>query len=228
MMEKAKKIETLRRAFQDAPATTPTPESCPDAESIWDAAAGELSAKERRRVVSHLSTCPECAHAWRLAWAMQAEMREEAEDTGHTYTTVIGPWKRFAPQIAAAAMLILALGVGVVLTGPGPEPRAPVHRSAVVEHEIESLVPEDEALPREELVLRWTPAGEGAVYDVQVMTRELEPLAHAEDLEETTFEVSEEVLAQLPAEAEVLWRVEARLPDGTVQRSVQTFVTRIE
>ncbi len=217
-MKEAKKIETLRREFQDARATAQPQGACPDAESIWDAATGDLPAEERREIVSHLGSCADCTHSWRLAWAMQAEMRDEGgkTDTQSTYgVVVLNRWKRFAPQVAAAALLVFALGVGVMWNQPEPVDRTPAVRGATVEHEIESLLPEGEGLPREEFVLRWEFPKQGVTYDLRVMTSDLRSTLHeAHGIQSKSYQVPEEKLSNVASERDVVWSVRVRSADG--------------
>lgn len=232
-MNEASKIETLRREFQNVPTTAKAPEDCPDQETIWAAAAGEVSAEERRRVVSHLSTCAECAHAWRLAWALQAEMRAEAEESashnGHANGVVEGPWKRWkqlAPHVAAAALLLVALGVGVMIQQPETPPPAPVHRG-VVDQEIQSLIPEGEALPREDFVLRWDFPDDDAIYDLRVMTPDLREVLHEKRaIHGLSYEVPARELREIAPSEGVVWTVQARSADG-VLLAEKTFRTTV-
>lgn len=226
----AKKIETLRREFQDS--TAPPQGACPDTERIWDAAAGDLPVEQRREVVSHLCSCAECTHAWRLAWAMQAEMREEAVgNASHSgqETVVTGPWaqwKPYLPKVAAAAMLILALGVGVMWNQPEPVDRTPAVRGATVEHEIESLIPEGEALPREDFVLRWSSGPQDATYRIRVLDEEMNELTQAANLQAATFQVPREALENIPARGNVYWYVETY--EGSARVNEASFVTPVK
>lgn len=221
----AKNIETLRQGFQSLPAGAGSTKDCPDAETIWDAAAGELPVDERRQVVSHLATCSECNHAWRLAWAMQTEMRRNEEGT-----VVNGPWSwtRYTSQIAAAALLVLTLGVGVLLTGPEVETHPPVHRglAPTAEAEIESLIPEGEALPRDNFVLRWTSSYENPTYDLRVMDATMESLTSKTGLREAKFRVAPEFLEPIRSGSSVYWSVQA-FGDSGATLGKETFVTEL-
>lgn len=222
----AKNIETLRQGFQSLPAGAGSTKDCPNAETIWDAAAGDLPVDERRQVVSHLSTCGECNHAWRLAWAMQTEMRRDEEGT-----VVNGPWSwtRYTSQIAAAALLVVTLGVGVLLTGPELETHPPVTRglAPAAEVEIRSLIPEGEALPRDNFVLRWT-GPQDASYSIRVLDMDMDELTRADHLEEPIFRVPADSLAGVSSQEDVYWSVALAATQSNGQSNPSTFITRLE
>lgn len=216
---------TLREAFQARTGGPPPGTTCPDPARIYDAARGALPPGETREVVEHLAVCPECAEAWRLAAAFEEEAGV-ADEPAPVVTRSI--WR---PRLVAAAATLLAaaLAAGLwwsVVTVPE---QAPVYRAAG-EAEIVSLLPEGEPLDREQPVLLWRlgpeAVPEGTTYDLQVSTAALEPVAEASELEEPRYQLPKEALADLPAGAQLLWRVEARTPDGRRIAS-PTFVTPI-
>ena len=47
---------------------------CPDNERIFDAVAGTLPVRERRKLIAHTSVCGACAQAWRVALELQRAM----------------------------------------------------------------------------------------------------------------------------------------------------------
>jgi len=218
----------LREAF--AARTGPGPGgtgACPVPERIYDAARGALPPGEVREVVEHLAACPECAEAWRLAVALE----EEARAGGAVVDPAAArrPWY-LQPVRAAAAAAVALVAVAVVWTVVQQPEDAPVWRDAG-RLEIRSLLPEGEALPRGEAVLRWTPVPEedpeGTTYDVLVSTEEDPfPIAEADRLEETSYRIPPDVMEAVPAGGEILWQVEALLADGRTVAS-PTYKVRI-
>lgn len=217
----------LRQAFA-AGAGAPATEGCPDPDRIYAAVRGRLPADETRDLVDHVAVCPECAEAWRLAVAFE----EEAASGGES----AAPGKRGSHPArpawwaTAAAVLVAVVAAGVWWsTGPGAG-EAPVYRAGG-EEEIRSLVLEDDPLPREDAVLRWTAVPEGGseetTYDILVSTEDLDPVAEASELQEPRYRIAPDTLEGVPSGADLLWRVEARLPGGRRVAS-PTFVVRIQ
>jgi hypothetical protein len=187
----------------------------PDAERIWDAVSGALPPDERRRIVDRVAADPAWAEAWRLA-------SEVYRDT----SAASAPprlWLRH-PYLAAAASLAILVGAGILareVLAPAPIYRTPGAGG------IESLVPEDQAVPRENLVLRWTGAEPGARYEVTVTTESLLVVTTARDLEKPEYRVPAERLSEIPPGGKLYWQVRARLPGGSEDRS-RTFVATIQ
>jgi hypothetical protein len=206
--------ERLRAAFQ-ARRTRATQESCPAAADLWSAVRGEGSLESRRALVDHTSACGACAEAWRLAM-----------DVSRDLASARRPWHGSFAALAAAAALVLALGGGVWLSWMPGHVETPGFRGGEAPV-IRSLVREDEALPRRDFRLRWSPGPDGSHYDVRVTTESLQVLAGGQRLAEPFFLVPESALAPLPKDSRILWRVEAALPDGERVASA-TFVTRLE
>jgi len=217
---------TLREAFQARTGGPPPGTSCPDPGRIYDAARGVLPSGATREVVEHVALCPDCAEAWRLAAAFEEEAGAGEEPVS---VRARSPWY-LRPVAAAATLVLAALAAGLwwtVVTVPEEEP---VYRAGG-ELEIRSLLPEGEPLPRDEAVLRWTlgeaGAPEGTNYDLLVSGEDLQPLSEAGDLEEPSYQIPPGALEALPSGAQILWRVEAHLPDGRSARS-PTFTTSVE
>jgi hypothetical protein len=92
---------------------------------------------------------------------------------------------------------------------------------------LQSLIPEDEPLPRERFVLRWVPAAEGAVYDVLVTTERMDTLARGTGLDEAEFKVAEDVFESVESGSPIFWQVSAHLPDGRRIES-PTFIVSVK
>jgi len=205
--------EAFRAGEEDVP---PDAAACPSTERVWDAARGELAAEPIHEVIKHLRTCSSCAAEWRAA--MEPEARE-AE------AVLIAPWRRWAP-LAAAAVLVVGVGLVVVLRQPDRVSDGTAMRTATG-REIEPLVAEDQALPRERFLLRWAPVEEDARYTVKVDLRDLTRVTVARDLHEPEFLVPAEALKDVPSGATLVWRVEATLVDGSCVVS-KAFLVRLE
>lgn len=208
-------IDRLRESYlASLRETSKTAAEAPDAERIWDAVSGALPPEERRQIVDRVAVDPAWAESWRLA----SEVHGATAGAGAPRSY----WRNH-PLLAAAASIALVVGAGILareVLAP-----APVYRD-LGGVSIESLVPENETIPREELVFRWTPLEPGARYDVTVTTEGLQVVSTARDLEAGEHRVPAERLSEIPSGAKLYWQVTARLPGGEEIRS-RTFVTTI-
>lgn len=187
-------------------------EGCPDPATIWDAVHARLNPSRIRQVIEHTALCPSCASDWRVA--MRSPTAEAAGSSRG--------WPRFA---AVAAILLAAIVFGVSRFGD-PAPGIPVYRTST-DSTIRSLLPPDESISRGKALLRWNAIGEGALYDVEVGTLDLTPLATAREIEETEFLIPAPALDSLADGESIVWRIEATLPDGR-HVSSEAFITRLE
>jgi hypothetical protein len=178
-----------------------------------------LAADEIRDVIDHFVACPSCAADWRAAkgWEADAETPVEPE----VLVRARRPILRWA-GLAAAVLLVAVLAAYRILS---PVPSEPVYRTG--SEAIRSLVPEDEVLPRDAAVLRWTPVGEDAVYSVEVGLIDLTTLFSVREISETELRIPSEALEKVETGESIVWRVEAQLPDGRRMAS-GAFLHRIE
>lgn len=208
-------IDRLRESYLESlRETAKTAADAPDAERIWDAVSGAMPPEERRQIVDRVAVDPAWAEAWRLATEVHGATSGAGARRGYF---------RSHPLLAAAASVALVVGAGILareVLAP-----APVYRD-LGGVAIESLVPENETIPREELVLRWTPVEPGARYDVTVTTEDLRVVSTASDLEAPEHRVPGERLSEIPSGGRLYWQVTARLPGGEEARS-RTFVAAI-
>lgn len=214
-------LDTLRRAFVGGGEPLVAGSTCPSAAEIWDAAHAELDPARAREIVRHVATCAACAADWHLAMR-GGERPAVAADLRPPRSSAVARWVRLA---GAAAVLA---GIGWLgLQGVRERETPPVFREGAGAAEIRALVPEDRPLARDGALLRWSALGEGARYTVELSAEDLTPLHTAHGLAASELEVPPEVLSRVgPGEA-IVWRVEARLPDGT-RVSSGAFVHRLE
>lgn len=186
-----------------------------DAERVFDALHGNLSAEERRAVVDELVLDPDAAETWRLARELAPDPAVVAASTGRE------AWRWLS--IAAAA--VLAVGLAWQFFGPRGSLKEPAYRS-VEQRTITSLLPQGAVLSRTQPVLRWT-AVEGARYRVRVLTPDLEVLQETGELTAPEYTLSADVLRRIPSGGQILWQVEGRVPGSGVVAS-PTFTVRVE
>jgi len=217
-------LASLRRAFAADSQQTPDPALCPPPEKIWDAVRGDLPADELREIVEHTAACAACAEDWRLACSLQDK----------EVAAAAAPVLRFAPRqrllrnwgLAAAAALALSV-VGVQWYQKQQAPGTAEYRESR-QASIRSQVPENQALPRDRCVLKWSaPAPPGVTYSLQVSTEDLRVVVSTEGLKTQEYQVPANALAGLPAGAKLLWKVDADLPDGSRVASA-TFVATVQ
>ncbi|NOK23391.1 hypothetical protein [Corallococcus carmarthensis] len=235
-------VDRLRTALRDDDAQGEPV----DAERIWLAVTHALPAEERREVVERVAADPAWAQAWRLAKVMaQAAAEAERAPAGVggevPAAGVEAPakgvplaarreqprrvWQQRPAWAAMAAMLVVLVGTVVVVRQQQSRVDPDRIRGGAAEA-IASQVPEATALPREQFVLRWSGVPQAVSWSVQVSSEDLKLFHRAERLESREYTVPADVLAELPSGARILWQVEARLPDGSVQRG-STFVNRL-
>ena len=169
---------------------------CAPPERIWAAAMGELPRSEASALLDHSAACGSCAAAWRLAGELSLEARPL-------------PLQRRRPRWAAAAAIAASI---LLLVFFRAKPVEPTYRGGNTT-QIQSLLTSD-AQPRTALVLRWSgPAG--ARYSVTLATKDLRQLFRAGGLARAEAPVPEAAFKDLPPRTELIWRVEALLPDGS-------------
>ena len=207
--------EDLRAAFQGL-GDEATVEGV-DTELVWRAVSGELPPDQRLEVVERVARDPSWALAWRAAHELRSDLPASPSRPGLRLV-----WSRGVQYGALAAALIAAIAGGLLLQQPAPTPG---YRDEAPGR-IESLVSEQQTLPRQQCVLRWT-GPPGATYEVRATSEDLARVHAATGLAEREYRVPEEFLAAFPPGAKLLWRVEGRLPDGTILAG-PTFVARLE
>lgn len=209
-------LDRLRRAWASLSDGAVPTESCPEPDSLWAAARGELAPEVTRGLVEHTLTCGACAEAWRLAREVGGTLPLlEALDPALGRPR----WVGFGTLLAAAAAAL------VVATTLARSPLSPYRGVGAVV--VRSWIPEGRTLSRSQCTLRWSPGPAGSHYDLRVATEDLTIVAVVRGLEATEYRVPAGALAPLPAGAKLLWQVEALSPDGT-RLSSTTFVTQIE
>lgn len=226
MSEPDSELTRLRERFRAAAGEAERPADCPAAERLWDALHHRLSSGECRSIIDHTARCPACAEAWRLARDISstaATAQVEAERTGLGPVHGVG-WRRWVPLAAAAALVVV---VGMMLRhGHVRDDHPPQYRTGD-EIAIRSLLPQGIPLARSACQLRWSAGPEGSRYTVEVANADLEVIVRSRGLESTEFTVPFDRLAGLPPGAELLWRVEAILPDGRTI-TTPTFIALLE
>jgi hypothetical protein len=194
----------LIEAWQDVDGAAST-DDCPPAERIWEAAQGRLTVAERLAVIDHVTQCPACVEAWRLARAMDAPAGVPAVSTRQAPYA----WRAMAWPAAAAALLVAASIAVLWPLPPPPTDRDPTARR------LETITPNGAVLSREAFVLRWKPGPPGSRYRVVVTTDALDVIRDVRGLEVAEHVVPRERLADVAPGTRLRWRVMARAPDGT-------------
>jgi hypothetical protein len=203
-------FEKLSRAWAARDQST-AHERHPDAQELYEAAAGNLDRARRMEIIDHVAKCAECTQAWRIA------LEVGARDAKVSVTQ--SPWR-----FALAASVILAVGLVTYLVIP-VEQGTPQYREGV-----DPLAPVSaigSTLPRDQFTLRWSAGPAGTTYLVRLSTADLASLLVKSDVTVTELTVPSSVLTNVKTGDELLWQVEAQLPDGRRVVS-QTFVVRVE
>lgn len=211
----------LQRAFAATGWDAAPGDECPSAERVWMAVRGELPHLETSHIILHTATCAACAAAWRLAHSTGADAPREPHAAAPAWRSV---WV-WGPGLAAAALLVTGLLGDLPLRLR--ESPAPVSYREGAEAAIQSLLPDGAELPRDALVLRWSPGPPGSRYNVRVMTEDLSWIAGAWSIDSTQYQVPAEAVAALAAGAKLLWQVDVDAPDQP-RRTSSTFILRVQ
>ena len=204
-------------------------QECPDADTYWAAAAGELPFERVRALVDHGATCARCAEAWRILVDVRraaSEAGAEASDTPPLRSLVGGAPAR--PRLRTWTLLPLALsamaavGLWVVLRPPPVRP-PPVERGTGNGAAVRAESPEVQ--PARDAVLRWSEVPGASSYNVTVLTPDLVVVHQAVGVSGREFRLPEAV-RQRAAGSELLWNVDAVMPDGRTVAS-PTFQLRL-
>lgn len=212
----------LARAFSTE-AIDHAPGDCPSDEELWASASGELNPAANESVILHLAQCSECSSIWRLG----REILPEDHLSGASVVSIENRgrsslWRRVLLPAAAAAILIgVGLSTGLFLRNDPAS--TPVFRDQGSDYKILPS-PEARSLPRSACNLRWSTGPDKTRYDLIVTDGELEILSTVKGLNEPEYTMPQE---KIPASTEeLLWRVTARLADGSSVSS-ETFTTVI-
>jgi hypothetical protein len=216
-------LESLRAAWAALPPSE-RPSGCSSTDDIWEAVAGHRTEEVVRGLLAHSVACADCSALWRLAHELAAAAgipeAAAAEGSPRRPSPWPGRWVAGAAALAAAAVLAVAL-----LPRLAGRHEPPVVRGA--EAEMLRAAAGSRTLGRAHPVLRWTGAPEGSRYAVTVSTSDLTVLYRRSGLTVPELELPPGALSGVPPGGEVVWRVEAMLPDGRRMTS-GAFLTRVE
>jgi hypothetical protein len=194
--------------------------ACPSPAELWDAAAGTLPFERLRDVVDHGARCAQCSEALRIARDVRSELPSE------TPVPAVRPRRRDVPVLVGLGVAA-AIGAFLVLRPPPPGAGA-VERGmtgAVPSEALRALSPDRQAPGA--VLLRWSAYPGARSYNVTVLTSELSVVHRAVGLAEQQLRVPESAIGPDGAARELLWNVDAVLPDGRTVGS-PTFRLRIQ
>jgi hypothetical protein len=156
-------------------------------------------------LVDHAAECAQCSEALRIA----REVRAEAP--GHAPAPVRQLPRRQLPVVAGLGLAAAAAAL-LLLRSPAPEPEA-VERGTNGGSSAEALraLSSDHQRP-DSVVLRWVPYP-GARYNVTVLAPDLTVVHRAVGLAEPQL-LLPPTAVHLGASGQLLWNVDAVLPDG--------------
>ena len=209
----------LRARFR-ASLTLTDGRACPEPGELWDAVAGVLPFARSRPLLDHASGCAQCSEALRIA----REVRAEAPVDAPAAVTVL---RRRELQVLVGLGLAAAVGTFLVLRPAAPE-TVTVERgmSSAGQNEALRALSPDHQHP-DTVVLRWAAYPGAGSYNVTVLTPDLQVLHRAVGLGEAEFRVPAGALRKNGPPRELLWNVDAVLPDGHTVGS-PTFRIRLE
>ena len=204
-------------------------QECPDADTYWAAAAGELPFERVRALVDHGATCARCAEAWRILADVRraaAEARAEVSDPRPLQSLVGDAPARFPMRTRTLLPLALsamaAVGLWVVLRPPAIRP-PPVERGSGNASTVRAESAEVQRAG--DAVLRWSEVPGASSYNVTILTPDLVVVHQSVGLSGREFRLPESV-RQRAAGTGLLWNVDAVMPDGRTVAS-PTFELRL-
>lgn len=203
--------DILTRAFAARGQTRMAPEQCPEAEQMFDAAAGTLGREQRLRLIDHIAQCAQCTEAWRIAIELGVRPAK-ASSSGASL-------RRFA----VAASVVVAVGIAAYVTIPDRDFLG--YRQAIDVRAPVAMTSEN--LPRDHFVLRWSPGSQGVTYAVRLSTVELRSLFVEEGLTRAEIVVPAEIFDGVSDGTPLLWQIEVREPDGQ-RRVSQTYTVTLQ
>ena len=196
---------------------------CASPDQIWEAVAGRLPEEQVRDLLSHSLTCADCSALWRLA----REMASAAGETG-TLAPQVEPvpfHRRARGLLGAGALAAAAIAALAIVPRLAARQEAPVIRGP--EESVLQPDPSTLSLDRNRPILRWSGAPEGSRYAVTVSTPDLTVLVQRNGLLSPELELPEKALLSVAPDSQVVWRVEAILPDGRRITS-RAFLSRVK
>jgi hypothetical protein len=217
-------IRLLREAYASAPAGTASG-PCGDPEEIWQAVQGRLAPARVADLLDHALVCTACDRAFVLA-------RELSRDP--VSARAIEPLRVSGRRRAALTRRRILAGLGIAAAAaavtvfafrrppPAVEPPFRTASSGAI-----TALPGTDHLPRDRFLLHWSAGPTGTRYSLWVATPDLRELYAQSRLETPEQLVPASALAGVPEGTDVLWRVEAQLPDGTHLAS-PAFRTRVK
>jgi len=195
--------------------------SCPPPDDLWAVAAGELPFHRVQALLGHATRCAQCAEALGI---LQEVRRASAELPARTPPELEGRRRAMGRPLVPLALAALAgVGAWVVLRMPAPE-HAVVERGLAATPSLHAISPP--ALPARDPVLRWSEYPGASSYNVTVLTPDLVVVHHAVGLSAHELRLPDAVAGRARG-AELLWTVDAVLPDGHAVAS-PTFQVRLQ
>lgn len=223
MTEPADDLEQrFRAALPETDAT-----GCPPPDATWAAVAGELPFEQVQALVDHGARCAACAEAWRiLAEVRRAAAEPRAEDRASPLPPTPVVPRRRSPVRALLPLALSALAAAAVWGVVRPAPPGPpsVERGSGASPRVRAESPGLQ--PAREAVLRWSEVPGARSYNVTVLTQNLTVVHQATGLSARELRLPEAV-GQSAAGGELLWNVDAVLPDGRTVAS-PTFEIRLK
>ena len=219
-------LERLRSAWAAMPPSE-RGAGCAPPDEIWAAVQGERSDDRARTLIEHAIGCADCATLWRLARELSvapATAGAEERPTPVPAPARVLPFRR--PLVVGAGLLAAAAVLLVLVPRVSPPGGPPAELRGTGGAELR-MAPGTESVFRNRATLRWTGAPPGSRYAITVSTPDLTILFRATGLTATEVVVPADALAAVPSGSQVLWRIEAILPDGTRLAS-PAFMSRIE
>jgi hypothetical protein len=208
-----------RQAFAGLSERAAPRPDCPEPDRIWAAATAESPPAERHEIFDHIASCASCAAAFRLARGLSQEKSSQQDGQVESFPVPQPRWHRWGAALGAvAAVLILAV---LIPLWNRPDP----YRGG--ESEIQSQIPENAPLPRDQAVLRWSAGPPGSLYEVHVLTREGQEILVESGLTKAHYKIPPSALSGVPADTVLYWQVKALQPDGKSLGS-KTFSVRLE
>ena len=229
--------EGIKELLQRQPRATSRPADCLTEQQFMQAATGEIDARERREVASHMAVCSDCASAYQALLQLEPWAEEAGRALAPSVSCGRGARRGFSDSIAAfwqhliwdhrvraiaATVLIILVGGSLLVwqsvrqrTPPGSIGRAPVLPRLNV------LPPDRAVIDEPPETLSWSPLEGTTAYQVVIFDFQSSIVWQSARLRESSVRLPEPVRQRLQRNQSYYWRVIAE--DAIEQRQSELF-----
>lgn len=209
--------EDLKKLYAERLVESVRTEECLSEDLLRRAAARQVSATERARVVVHLRTCAQCTRDYRIAhstkqWAVQVSPLLESGASGADSATQSW-WRSFLQPLGGrtttfAVLALLVVVVSLIAWRTMRLTTVEISGERGSSNVKLTIAPFDKAaLEEAPAQLSWSNVEAAESYQVTLYDFELTPIWESQQTNATSVQLPESVRAKLPQGQIIYWRV---------------------